>query len=288
MALSGISNMWDFMPAPLRWVDVGGLGQRLRTLCASRTIFLQKLIDEQRATMNSEVQAPSTMISTMLSMQQGDPERYSDHVIRSLLVSLLEAGTSTTTDTIEWAMSLLLNHPLAMRKVVGEIQECVGSRLLLTANDLTHLPYLNCVIYETLRLYPPTPLLLPHEASKDCEVGTYIVPRGSMLLINSFPIHRDPQVWNRPNDFLPERFEDKSIPNERMYIPFGMGRRACPGKNLGMQMVALTLGNMLQWFHWEREGKQLVDMAEGSGLTMPKLVPLEAMFWPRTKIPDHA
>ncbi|TVU30227.1 hypothetical protein EJB05_21837 [Eragrostis curvula] len=140
MALSGLSNTWDFMPAPLRWMDIGGLGRRLQKLCASRTAFLQRLIDEQRASMDSDTQSPSTMISAMLSKQQRDPERYNDNVIRSLLVSLLEAGTSTTADTIEWAMSLLLNHDDAMRRVVAEIQACVSSQTLLTASDLARLP----------------------------------------------------------------------------------------------------------------------------------------------------
>jgi cytochrome P450 len=119
--------------------------------------------------------------------------------------SLLEAGTSTTADTVEWAMSLLLNHPLAMGKVVAEIQARVGSESLLTVDGLARLPYLDCVINETLRLYPPTPLLLPHEASQDCTVGDLSIPRGSMVLINSFPMHRDPEKWAQPDEFIPER-----------------------------------------------------------------------------------
>jgi hypothetical protein len=85
MALSGLSNAWDFMPALLRLADMGGLGRRLRRLCASRTAFLQRLIDEQRAKMGSETSS-GMMVGMMLSMQQQDPEGYSDHVIRSLLV----------------------------------------------------------------------------------------------------------------------------------------------------------------------------------------------------------
>ncbi|XP_024316464.1 cytochrome P450 81D11-like [Brachypodium distachyon] len=119
---------------------------------------------------------------------------------------------------------------------------------------------------ETLRLYPPAPLLVPHEASADCTVAGFLVPRGTMLLVNTFAIHGDPLLWDHPTSFIPERFED-GLNGGKMVIPSGMGRRRCPAEQLGMQMVGLALGTMIQCFDWERVREdQLVDRTEGSGL----------------------
>lgn len=226
------------------------------------------------------------------------------------LQSSLEAGTDTSADTIEWAMSLLLNNPNVMRKARDEIDAFIGQPVrLLEASDLTKLQYLQCIIMETLRLYPPAPLLVPHEASTDCSIAGFHITRGTMLLVNTFAIHRDPQVWNEPTSFIPERYRyqflskmlyictgvlnysilcfyrfENGRSEGKMAIPFGMGRRKCPAENLGMQMVGLALGTMIQCFEWERVGEELVDMTEGSGLTMPKEVPLQAFYQPRASL----
>uniref|UniRef100_A0A0E0G6Z3 Cytochrome P450 n=1 Tax=Oryza nivara TaxID=4536 RepID=A0A0E0G6Z3_ORYNI len=289
MALSGASTVWDFLPAVLRWVDVGGVGRRLWRLRESRTRFLQGLIDDQRKEMEHDgdgrelpaaAARPRSMIGVLLSVQRQDPEECPDQLISSLCISSLEAGTGTSTDTIEWAMSLLLNNPDVMRKARDEIDAFIGQPVrLLEADDLPKLQYLRCIIMETLRLYPPAPLLVPHESSSDCTVAGFHIPRGTMLLVNTFDIHRDPHIWDEPTSFIPERFEDGRSEG-KMAIPFGMGRRKCPAENLGMQMVGLGLGTMIQCFEWERVGEELVDMTEGSGLTMPKKVPLEAFYQP--------
>ncbi|CAN6217512.1 unnamed protein product [Urochloa humidicola] len=286
MELSGASTLWDYLPAWARWLDVGGVGRRLWRLRDSRTRFLQGLIDDQRKEMEKGAPARRTVIGVLLTLQKEDPEACPDQLIHTLCISSLETGSSTSADTVEWAMSLLLNNPPVLKKARQEIDACIGQPVrLIKANDLSKLHYLWCIIMETLRLHPPTPLLVPHESTTDCMVDGFDIPKGTMLLVNTFAIHRDPELWHEPEKFIPERFEnEKIIEGNKMFIPFGMGRRRCPAVNLGMQMVGLVLGTMIQCFDWERIGEDLVDMADGSGLTAPKVVPLEALYQPRASV----
>nr|CAB3474852.1 unnamed protein product [Digitaria exilis] len=152
----------------------------------------------------------------------------------------------------------------------------VGEGRLLDKNDLPHLPYLHCIINETLRLYPAAPLLLPHEASMDCKIHGYDIPAGSMVLVNAYAIHRDPAIWEDPEEFRPERFEHGKAEGKFM-MPFGMGRRKCPGESLAMRIMGLDLGVLLQCFDWSRIGDGEVDMATGTGQIMFKAVPVEAL-----------
>ena len=191
------------------------------------------------------------------------------------------AGTETTSTTTEWAMALLLNHPEKLKKAQAEIDAAVGTWSLITPDDVPRLGYLQSIINETLRLYPAAPLLLPHESSADCKVGGYDVPRGTMLLVNVYAIHRDPAVWEDPTEFRPERFEDGKTEG-RLLMPFGMGRRKCPGETLALRTVGLVLGTLIQCFDWDTvDGAEVVDMTESGGLTIPMAVPLEAMCRPR-------
>ncbi|PKI79371.1 hypothetical protein CRG98_000249 [Punica granatum] len=177
-------------------------------------------------------------------------------------------------------MSLLLNHPKVLKKAQAEIDNVVGSDRLVKESDLTRLPYLHCIINETLRMYPAGPLMVPHESSEECHVGGYRVPGGTMLLINLYSIQRDPKHWPDPEKFKPERFEGMEGDGHKM-MPFGSGRRGCPGENLALRMVGMTLGSLIQCFEWGRISEDLVDMTEGTGLTMPKARPLMAKCRPR-------
>lgn len=196
---------------------------------------------------------------------------------------LLVAGTDTSSSSLDWAMALLLNHPEEMEKVRAEIDTHVGQERPLEEQDLPKLKYLQNVIHETHRLYPPVPLLVPHEASEDSLVGGYHVPRHTMLVINAWAIHRDPEIWEDPTKFKPERFEGWSGEGSQGYklIPFGNGRRGCPGAALGNRLVGLALGSLIQSFELERVGEEKVDMSEGLGLAMQRVEPLEAICKPR-------
>lgn len=183
---------------------------------------------------------------------------------------------------MEWAFSLLLNHAHVLKKVQNEIDNHVGNNRLVDESDMANLPYLRCIINETLRLYPPAPFLVPHESSNDCVVGGYNIPRGTMLLVNQWAIHHDANLWSDPDKFIPERFERiDGKPDEFRFMPFGFGRRSCPGEGLAKRVIGLTVGLLIQCFDWERINEEMVDMTESPGLTMPKAQPLVVKCRPR-------
>lgn len=180
--------------------------------------------------------------------------------------------------TIEWALTLLLNHTEKLEKATKELDQVIGEDRLADESDIPKLPYLQNIVYETLRLFPAVPLLSPHESSDECIIGCYNVPRKTMLLVNAWAMHRDPQLWDDPTSFKPERFEGLEVDAYKLkLIPFGLGRRSCPAAGLANRVVALTLATLLQCFDWRKISKEQIDMSEGEGLTMPKATPLEAM-----------
>ncbi|KAK1679425.1 hypothetical protein QYE76_040273 [Lolium multiflorum] len=204
----GLANLWEYLPV-MRWLDVSGIKNKLRAAVTRRDAFLQRLIDAERRKLDdggSEDWGKS-MIAVMFTLQKKEPNVYTDTMIRGLCTSLFSAGTDTILADIEWTMSLLLNHPAALKMAHAEIDRCVGTSRLVSAEDLTRLTYLQCIIRETLRLYPAAPLLLLHQSYADCKIGGHTIPSGTMLIVNVYAIHRDSNMWEDPMKFRPERFE---------------------------------------------------------------------------------
>ncbi|KAJ0025126.1 hypothetical protein Pint_06938 [Pistacia integerrima] len=178
--------------------------------------------------------------------------------------------------------------PNILEKAQEEIDQVVGKARLVKQSDLPNLPYLQAIIKENFRLHPPIPMLA-RKSIADCQIGNYTIPEGSLLFVNIWSIGRDPKVWSNPMKFNPERFLK---PNESdgpginidvkgfnyQLLPFGTGRRGCPGINLAMQELPTTLEAMIQCFNWkvvnpegvEMKGNDLVDMSERPGLTAPR------------------
>ncbi|KAL9241582.1 hypothetical protein vseg_015678 [Gypsophila vaccaria] len=294
MRVEGTSTIADV----LTWLRFLGFKERLKVkfkvLADVKEKFLDDLLEKSRGEIEevgsdnlSNNSRKGTLIEVLLSLQKSEPDVYTDDTIKGLFQVLLLAGTDTTAGTIEWAMSLMLNNPTYLKKAQEEIDLIVGHDRLLDEADLNHLPYLRCIIYETLRLYPAAPLLIPHESSQVCTVGGYTIPRGTMLLVNVWAIQNDPKLWTEPKEFRPERFEGLDKDDEQMkykFMPFGSGRRACPGEGMAMRVVGLTLGMLLQCFEWERVGRELIDMGVKTRLSMPKAQPLQAICQPRKSI----
>ncbi|KAG2319135.1 hypothetical protein Bca52824_012348 [Brassica carinata] len=215
---------------------------RIKDVAHRFDAFLQKLVDEKRA----EKEKSKTMINHLLSLQETQPDCYTDVIIKGIIL-----------------------------KARIEIDDKIGLDRLVDEPDIVNLPYLQNIILETLRLYPAAPLLLPHLSSEDCQVGGYDMPRGTLLLMNVWAIHRDPELWEESERFKPERFDKEG--EAQKVMPFGLGRRSCPGAGLAHRLMGLTLASLVQCFEWERVGVEQIDMRERKGVTMPKKEPLRAM-----------
>ncbi|KAM3199934.1 hypothetical protein P3L10_032294 [Capsicum annuum] len=281
------SDSGDFVPL-LKWIGANNLEDKVKLVKEKRDKFMQDLIEEHknRRKGSSLEQKNNTMIDVLLSLQDSEPDYYTDEVIRGMGIVMLTAGTDTTASTMEWALSLLLNNPEALKKAQDEIDTHIGeSSRLLDDSDLDQLSYLHGIINETLRISPAAPCLVPHESSKESVLGGFRVPHGTKLLVNLWAIQNDAKLWEEPNEFKPERFNDfKGQRDGFRLMPFGYGRRGCPGENLAMHVAGLALGSLIQCFEWERVSEELVDMTGGPGLTMPKAIPLLAKCRPRQNI----
>ncbi|KAF5177049.1 Cytochrome p450 [Thalictrum thalictroides] len=285
--LSGASNIGDFFPL-LNWIGVRSFKERVMSVIGKKDKAMQELIEERRSLRRNGFKVEEkkkTVIDVLLSLQETEPDYYTDKMIRGFIWVLVAAGTDTSAGTMEWAMSLLLNNPQVIKKAQAEIDVQVEKDRLVDESDINKLPYLHCIINETLRMYPAGPLLVPHESSEDCVVCGFNVPRGTMLLVNMWGIQNDPKLWDEPTKFKPERFEGLEGTRDGFkFMPFGSGRRGCPGEGLAMRVVPLALGALIQCFDWERIGDELVDMSEGLGLTLPKAEPLEAECRTRSSV----
>ena len=189
---------------------------------------------------------------------------------------MLAAAMDTSSTTIGWAMSELIRHPDVMKKMQDELQEVVGLHRMVQESDLVSLEYLEMVVKEIMRLYPAGPLLIPRESLEDCTVDGFHIPKKSRVMVNVWTIGRDPSVWNDPHKFFPERFIGSKIDlkgNDFELIPFGGGRRGCPGIQLGLTMVRLLLAQLVHCFDWKLPNGMLpseLDMTEEFGLTCPR------------------
>ncbi|KAK2383834.1 isoflavone 2'-hydroxylase [Trifolium repens] len=270
LKLAGANNKNDFLPI-LRVIDFENLEKRLKKISNKTDTFLRGLIQEHQ----NKKQHTNTMIDHLLCLQESQPEYYTDQIIKGLALGMLLAGTDSSAVTLEWALSCVLTYPDVLETARHELEIHVGQDRLLDESDLPKLPYLKNIIYETLRLYTPAPLSLPHSSSDECIIGGFKVPRDTILLINAWAIHRDPETWSDATSFKPERFE-KEGELEKL-IAFGLGRRACPGGGLAMRAISLTLGLLIQCFEWKKVGDKEIDMSEESGFTLSRSVPLKAM-----------
>ncbi|KAF8685316.1 hypothetical protein HU200_044019 [Digitaria exilis] len=194
--------------------------------------------------------------------------------IKAHIIDLFVGGTGTTATTLQWAMSELEKNPDAMTKAQDELRHDLNGKPTVTEDDLLQMKYLKPIVKETLRLHPPGPLLLPKESRASCKILGYDVPKGTTVLMNAWAIGRDPKFWEDAEVFEPERFEGNTIDfrgSDFEYIPFGAGRRVCPGMTFAQRNIELALAALLYHFNWKlpyMAKPSELDMEEEMGLTI--------------------
>ncbi|PHT92657.1 hypothetical protein T459_00539 [Capsicum annuum] len=205
--------------------------------------------------------------------------------IKAIVMDIMIGGTDTTITTVEWVMVELLNTPQIMAKVQQELKDVVGVNNIVEESHLPNLHYLDAVLKETLRLHPALPLLLPKRPSQSAILGGYTIPEGTKVFLNAYAIQRDPQVWESPLEFQPERFLNSTnleyAGNNMNYLPFGSGRRICAGLPLAEKMLMFVLASLLHSFDWKLPEGENVDLSEGFGLVIKKNERLLAIPAPR-------
>ncbi|XP_078166378.1 cytochrome P450 76M5-like [Carex rostrata] len=272
----GKPNVSDFFPF-LRFLDLqhirhNGAGH-YRRYCK----FFDIIIDARLQYRTSNGKNYGDFLDSLLDMVA--ESSITRREIPILLMELIGAGSDNISITVEWVMAELLHDPVAMAKAQAEVQQAFSSQTF-GEQDIINLPYLQAVIKEAMRLHPAVPLL-PHKAMKDgVDVGGYIMPKGATVFVNTWAIGHNPQVWKEPDVFRPERFLEKQIVfhgKECEFLPFGSGRRSCPGLPFVVKVIPYLLALMLAEFNWrlpDGMGHKDVDLTEKFTVGLKMAVPL--------------
>ncbi|KAL5705005.1 hypothetical protein ACHQM5_023357 [Ranunculus cassubicifolius] len=286
--LVGVFVVSDAIPC-LGWLDFKGHLKTMKRTAKEIDSILSRWLEEHRQ--NKLADRPKNLqdlIYVLMSIL-GDNKisRYeSDVVIKAICMSMILGANDTTTASLTWALSLLLNHRHILKKAQDEIETNVGKDRQVEESDIEKLVYLQAIIKETMRLYPAVPMSAQHEAIEDCTVAGYYVPAGTRLLTNLSKIQRDPHIWSNHNEFQPERFlatyANMDVRGQHFeLIPFGSGRRSCPGISFALQAMHLVIARLIHGFDFETPANAPVDMTDSAGLMNLKATPLEVLITPR-------
>ncbi|XP_031398003.1 cytochrome P450 CYP736A12-like [Punica granatum] len=276
MQLTATPNLGDYIPY-VRALDLQRLKKRMKAVRKAFDSFFEKIIDEHVQNPKREGDTKDFVDVVLGFLGSEETEYRIDRThIKAIILDMLVASMDTSTTAIDWTMSELLRNPRVMQKLQQELEKVVGLDRPVEESDLENLHYLDMVIKESLRLYPVLPLLLPREALEGCIIDGFHIPRKSRVIVNAYAIGRDPSAWPNPEMFWPERFEGSDVDvqgHNFQLIPFGSGRRSCPGLQLGLTVMKFVLAQLSHSFKWELpEGMQPedLDMTEQFGLTTPR------------------
>nr|AJD25256.1 cytochrome P450 CYP736A121 [Salvia miltiorrhiza] len=282
MKLAAVPNLGDYFPF-LGVLDLQGLTRKMKALAKVFDDFFEKVIEDHVGA--GDHGETKDIVDTMMSiMQSGECEfQFDRRHVKAIMLDMLAASMDTAAASVDWILSELLRNPAVMEKVKKELEQVVGLKRMVEESDLDRLEYLNMVVKETYRLHPVAPLLIPHYAREESTVDGYNIPKESRIIVNTYAIGRDPNAWTDPEKFLPERFVGSDIDVRGQHfqlLPFGSGRRGCPGIQLGLIQVRLIVSQLVHCFDWQLPNdmppKEL-NMDEDFSLVVTRANPLMAI-----------
>ncbi|KAK3121921.1 hypothetical protein QOZ80_8BG0662820 [Eleusine coracana subsp. coracana] len=277
-------NVSDLFPF-LRPLDLQGRRRQAARLFKKLFQVLDDIIDCRLAKASSSKSLRGDFLDALLQLMSTGTITRED--MRAVMFDVFAAGSDTMSITVVWAMAELLHNPSIMSKVCAEIKDVLGFKETIEEPDVAGMPYFQAVVKEAMRLHPVAPVMLPHQAVEDgIEIGGYAVPKGSTITFNAWAIMRDPATWDRPDEFVPERFlvnrgADVDFRGKNFeFIPFGSGRRMCPGLPMAERVVPLLLASLLHEFEWKLPNgmsAEHLDMSEKFTTSNVMAVPLKAV-----------
>ncbi|XVF70844.1 hypothetical protein PTKIN_Ptkin11bG0194500 [Pterospermum kingtungense] len=254
----------DLFPSIKLLQFLNGLRPKLEKLHQKMDKALQNVINDHKASKemvksSGEGEPDDDLLDVLLTLQEHNDLDFplTTDNIKAVLVDMFIAGSDTSFTTLEWAMSEMLKNPRVIQKAQAEVRQVFNTKGNVNSEMLHELEYLKLVIKETLRLHPPLPLLLPRECSHGCRINGYDIPAKSKVIVNAWAIGRNSDYWSEAERFYPERFVNSSVDYKGSnfeFIPFGAGRRMCPGMLYGIANVELPLAQLLYHFDWKLLG----------------------------------
>ncbi|KAL0301081.1 UNVERIFIED_CONTAM: cytochrome [Sesamum radiatum] len=290
-------HIGDVYPSIKLFSRVSGMRARVERLHKESDRILENIINDHKATNaatnNNESKNHEDLIDVLLKFHDsGDELHLTIDNLKSVLQDMFSAGSETSSTTIDWAMAEMLKHPRILKKAQDEVRQVFDKEGCVNEVYIHELKYLKCVIKESLRMHPPIPLLLPRECHDRCAIDGYEIPAKTRVMVNAWALGRDPEYWKEAESFKPERYLDINSAdykgNNFEYIPFGAGRRICPGMSFGLANVELPLAMFLYHFDWllpEGIKPERVDMTETFGVTARRKYPLYVIPVVRRPLP---
>ncbi|KAD4384220.1 hypothetical protein E3N88_24388 [Mikania micrantha] len=289
----GRANLSDFFPI-LKWFDFQGVKRDMKKQLQKFDQIMDKIIEDRVASNSDALHngiedhgGKKDFLQILLDLKnKEDAKPLHITQIKALILDIMAAGTETTSTLIEWTGAEIMRNHNVMKRVQKELEEVVGLNNMVEESHLLKLEYLDAVIKETHRLHVVVPFLIPRSPSKACVVGGHTIPKGSIVLLNAWAIHRDPNYWDNPLEFNPDRFLTYQLDMKKWdykgnatmnYFPFGSGRRLCAGLPLAEKMQMLILASLFHSFNWGLPEGEELDLSERFGFTIKKRNPLIAV-----------